>query len=117
MMLIFGGIKLTRVMMLRHSIDHAASVAARSAIVSGATADAVIDRAKEHLAIVGIRDATITLDPATIEESTSMVSVHVAALLASNSFGVPSFVTGTLIATQAGAASVEAPANDLVDDA
>lgn len=96
-LLIFGGIELTRVTMIRHSIDHAAYVAARDAIVPGATSAAVLQRAQDHLAVVGIQNAVITLIPANIEESTSVVEVRVTAPLASNSYGVPQYVGGDLV--------------------
>lgn len=96
-LLIFGGIELTRVTMIRHSIDHAAYVAARDAIVPGATSAAVLQRAYDHLDVVGIQNAIVTLNPETIDESTAMVEVRVTAPMADNSFGVPQFVGGDLV--------------------
>lgn len=96
-LLIFGGIELTRVTMIRHSIDHAAYLAARDAIVPGATSAAVLQRAQKHLDVVGIKNAVVTLNPATIDESTSMVEVRVTAPMADNSFGVPQYVGGDLV--------------------
>ncbi|TWT49741.1 TadE-like protein [Rubripirellula amarantea] len=93
---VFGGIEITRVAMLRHSIDHAAYVASRAAIVPGASSAEVIDSAHAHLSKLGIVNGDVTVNPAVIGEDTSEVQVIVTIPVADNSFVLPRYVTGNL---------------------
>ena len=94
--ILFGGIEFIRLAMLRNSVDHAAYLAARDAIIPGANSVDVKDRAQEHLGNMGIVDAVITLSPETILEETTQVQVTVSIPVGKNSFVVPQFFSGNL---------------------
>ena len=100
-LLIFAGIEITRVSSLRHTVDHAAYLAARVAIVPGVDAAEVIARAEAHLGAVGIVGASVSVTPAVIEDDTTVVEVQVTMPIAANSFITPQFVTGNLIGRSA----------------
>lgn len=95
-LIVFAGIELGRGSMLRHTADHAAYVAARKAIIPGATAAETIEAGEDHLERIGIKDVVVSLSPTTITESTNLVEVQVSFPVASNSFVAPAFLTGTV---------------------
>lgn len=94
-LLVFGGIELTRVSMLRHTINHAAYEAARDAIVPGADVSEVILAAEEHLATIGVT-ASVIVEPSNITDDTAFVEVRVIAPVNGNSLVVPKFISGNL---------------------
>ena len=100
-LLIFGGIEMTRMSMLRHTVDHAAYVAARNAIIPGAKASDVIAAAERHLDKVGLTGAVVTVDPEVITDESSVVEVLVRLPIAENSFAAPDFLYGDLIGRSA----------------
>ena len=65
-LLVFGGIEISRVSMLRHTADHAAYLAARDAIIPGADTATVETTAENHLATIGVVNATVTVTPGMI---------------------------------------------------
>lgn len=75
-MLVLGAIEFSRANILVHTASIAATEAARKSIVPGATSAEVRQAALDQLAIVGIRDATITTEPADIVEDTPQVTVN-----------------------------------------
>ena len=97
LILVFGSVELTRISMLRHTANHAAYVAARDAIVPGASTANAISSAEEHLSAVGINDAVVEISPATITEDTRLVEVTVSFPVASNSLVVPEFSSGNIV--------------------
>ena len=60
---VLAGIELMRVTMLRHSADYAAYVGARVGIITGASTANVESAVQEHLAKLGIQNATVVVDP------------------------------------------------------
>ncbi|KAA1259113.1 TadE-like protein [Rubripirellula obstinata] len=100
-LLIFGGIEMTRVSMLRHTVDHAAYAAARNAIIPGAKAADVIATAEEHLNNIGLAGATVTVNPAVIDDDSSVVEVQVRLPISENSFFTPEYLFGDLIGRSA----------------
>ena len=94
--IVFGGIEFVRVSMLRHTVDHAAYLAARDAIVPGANSVDVENRAEQHLAKMGVVDAIVTVSPETIVEDTEQVEVTVTLPVGKNSFVVPQFMSGVI---------------------
>jgi Flp pilus assembly protein TadG len=73
--LILGAIELSRANMLVHTASIAATEAARRGIVPGATSSEVRLRALDELRAVGVVDATVTVEPATIDDDTTQVCV------------------------------------------
>ncbi len=76
-LVVFAGVELSRLSMLRHTADHAAYLAARDAIVPGADADLIQGTAENHLPTIGVVSATVTVSPADITEETEEVEVTV----------------------------------------
>lgn len=100
-LLVLGGIEMTRVSMLRHTVDHAAYVAARDAIIPGANAADVIATAEAHLRTIGLSGATVTVNPATIQDETSVVEVLIDLPISQNSLMTPRFLFGDLVGRSA----------------
>ena len=98
-LVVFGTIEVTRVSMLRHTADHAAYLAARDAIISGATTADVKLAAQEHLASVGVKSASVVISPDPIVESTSSILVRVEFPAVNNSLVLPQFITGDIVGT------------------
>lgn len=96
LIVVFGGVELTRFSMLKHTANHAAHAATRKAIIPGADVADVIARAEEHLAAIGIRGGVVTVTPAVITEATNRVQVDVSFPTAENSLVVPEFVSGNV---------------------
>ncbi len=96
-LLIFAGIELSRISMLRHTANRAAYIAARDAIVPGADVAQVIQNAQEHLDVIGVQDAVITVVPDSIDETTESVVVNVSFPMAGNSLVIPKFASGDVI--------------------
>ena len=99
--LVLGGIEMTRVSMLRHTVDHAAYVAARDAIIPGADAAEVIATAEDHLRTIGLSGATVTVTPAVILDETSVVEVQIDLPISQNSLMTPEYLFGDLIGRSA----------------
>ena len=94
LLLVFAGVELGRTSMLRHTADHAAYLAARDAIVPGADAASVRQKAIDHLEIHGVSDYVVTVTPNNIEAATSKVNVEVSFPISSNSIVIPEYFTG-----------------------
>ena len=97
LLVVFGGVELTRMSMLRHTANHTAYIAARAGIVPGADVADVITKAERHLQAIGIRNAVVSISPSTILEDTSLVEVSVTFPVAENSLVVPEFVSGNVL--------------------
>ena len=63
LLVIFGGFEYGWAVLKTVQIDHAARIGARTAALSGATAQQVSDNVQEALQNFGISDATVTLEP------------------------------------------------------
>ena len=69
--------ELFRLNQMRHAADTAAYEACRHIVVPGATKAEAVAKAEKQLAIVGIHNANIDINPSTITESTATVTVNV----------------------------------------
>lgn len=97
LVLVFGGIEMTRISMLRHTVNHAAYLAAREAMVPGADTSSVEQRAHEHLAAIGVKSGVVTVSPDPIHEDTTSVEVIVTIPVAENSLVIPRYLSGDLV--------------------
>lgn len=88
---IFASFEFCRVNMIRHTMDNAAYEGARKAIVPGATAQTARAAADSLLAILSVRDSTVTISPATIAPQTPEVTVTIDVPLQRNSWSAPLF--------------------------
>ena len=96
LMVVFASIEFVRLNMLRHSVEYSSYLAARTGIVAGANANNVKLVAEDHLAVMGIGNATVTVNPSNITDETELVEVSVSVPMAGNSWITPSFFGGTV---------------------
>jgi Flp pilus assembly protein TadG len=95
--LILGGIELSRVNMLIHTVESALLQGARRGIIPGATAEQCRQAAQDVLDIGRIRSSTITVSPTTITETTATVSITVSVPLDGNGYQASSVFLGKTI--------------------
>ena len=79
---------------VRHTADNAAYEASRVAMVPGATAAEAIAEAQRIMTAIGTREATVTVNPATLAPETTEVTVTVRVPLDRNSLVIPKFGRG-----------------------
>ena len=101
LILVFGSLEFSRANMIRNMCENAALEGARAGMIPGATAQDCIDAANELLDIIGIQNATVTIDPASITPTTEEVEVTVTIPLADNSLPMSKFVLGTTMSQTA----------------
>ena len=95
--LVFGGIELSRVNMLIHTVESALLQGARRGIIPGATADQCRQAAQDVRDIGRIQSSTITVSPSTITDTTTTVSITVSVPLNANSYQASSLFLGKTI--------------------
>ncbi len=88
---IFGGIELSRISMIRNNAEIAVYEGARCGILPGASASKVRAVVDKYLNVIGIKKATVTVTPSTITGQTPQVTVSVSIPLAESTW-----VTGKL---------------------
>lgn len=89
-----------RLNVIRHTADHAAYEAARTAMVPGATADDAKNKAKNLLNVVGTRSADVTVTPSVLGPNTDEVTVQIAIPMSKNGLIVPRFTSATTITAE-----------------
>lgn len=93
-LLLFASIEFMRVNTIINSMENAAYEGARRAIVPGATADQARAEAQSILDAIGVRDATIDVQPAQIDLNTPEVTVLIDVPASPNSFVASSYFVG-----------------------
>jgi Flp pilus assembly protein TadG len=94
-LLILGAIEISRANMLVHTASIAATEAARCSIVPGATANEVRLKALEELRAVGVVDASVVVDPSTIDDDTKQVTVNLTVPVSlRNGYGITRVLLG-----------------------
>ena len=101
LILVFGSLEFSRANMIRNMCENAALEGARAGMIPGATAQDCIDASNELLDIIGIQNATVTIDPTSITPTTEDVEVTVTIPLADNSLPMSKFVLGTTMSQTA----------------
>lgn len=96
-LLVVGLIEFARLSTLRHAADNAAYEAARHVIVPGANVAEAVAQANDLLARAGMRNASITVNPAVIGEETKSVTVQVTLPLAGNSWLPPKLTANRMV--------------------
>jgi hypothetical protein len=96
-LLVVGLIEFARLSTLRHAADNAAYEAARHVIVPGANVGEAIAQANDLLARAGVRNASISVNPAVIGEDTKAVTVQVTLPLAGNSWLPPHLTANRMV--------------------
>lgn len=90
-LILLASIEFSRLNVMRHTADHAAYEAARTALVPGATAAEAIAAANRLMGIVGTRGATVTVDPAVLTDETTEVTIDIDIPFNHNALLVPRF--------------------------
>jgi len=98
--LLLGAFEFSRLNMIRNTASNAAYEAARLAMVPGATADEATDEANRLLGVLGTKNATVTINPATVTELTDEITVDITIPFADNAFMLPFFVGNMNILAQ-----------------
>ncbi len=83
--------------MLQHSTDTAAYEGARSAMVPGASSEDAKRAARALLTAARLKNATISVTPETITESTSLVTVTVELPVKDNTWLPPIWITSGVL--------------------
>ena len=99
--LVFGGIELSRVNMLIHTVESSLLQGARRGIIPGATAEQCRQAAQDVLDIGRIRTSTITISPSTITDATTSVTISVSVPLNGNGYQASSVFMGKTISRTA----------------
>ena len=98
LLFVFSGFELSRVNMMRNSIENAAYEGARRGIVPGATAADCEATTQTILDIIDIKNSSITVTPTTIDANTETVTVSVEVpLTQSNGYVTPRFYLGKVL--------------------
>ncbi len=93
-LLTFGLIEFSRVNMIRNTAQNAAYEGARAAIIPGGDAAVAKKSAEDVLETIRVKEATVTVTPETITNSTPRISVTISIPLGKNMWLAPSYVTG-----------------------
>jgi Flp pilus assembly protein TadG len=96
-LLLFGALELGHANMVFHSAEAAAYEGARKGIIPGATASECVAAANEMLQLCRVRDATVSITPATLTPSDANVTVRVQVPYRSNAIVVPFFTSNLVI--------------------
>jgi Flp pilus assembly protein TadG len=99
-MLFLAMIEFTRFHVVRHSIDQAIYMGARTGIVPGATAAEIDQIVRDRLTAAGVRGYTLTITPNVITNTTPAVTVRVSAPYQQNSWTLPKFFSGMNVAAE-----------------
>ncbi|MBX3425181.1 MAG: pilus assembly protein [Pirellulales bacterium] len=75
-MMVLGAIEFSRANMLLHTSSIAATEAARASIIPGATVAEVRAAGQQQLNLIGVTEATFTIEPAEILPDTKQVTVN-----------------------------------------
>jgi Flp pilus assembly protein TadG len=90
-LILFTAIEFMRVNTIVNSAENAAYEGARAGIVPGASASDAISAAQAIINVIGVRNATVLVEPGTIAANTPEITVTVQVPLNSNSFIAPRF--------------------------
>lgn len=97
-LLVIAAVEFSRANIIRHTTIVAATEAARKSIIPGATAAECLAAAQAELNIIGVKNATVEIDPPEIDFDTDQVTIYVhVPLNGENGFILPGFVRGKKI--------------------
>ncbi len=99
-LILFAMFEFSRINVFRHTADIAAYEAARVAMVPGATANEAIAEANRQLSVIGTRGATVTVNPAVIDEDTQQVTVEVTVPMSQNAFVLSRFTDRAVLRSE-----------------
>lgn len=91
-LLVFGAYELSRANMIKHTTEAACYEGARLGIVPGATAENCEAACRDILATAGISQATVTIDPPSLNTESELINVTISVDFASNTTIAPFFM-------------------------
>lgn len=91
-LLLFASLEFAIAATIRSTANNAAYEAARAIVVPGANNQQGVDEAERIMSIVGVRNLTVNVSPAVIDENTQQVTVDVAIPYSENAFFTPWFM-------------------------
>ncbi|HEV7281883.1 MAG TPA: TadE/TadG family type IV pilus assembly protein [Pirellulaceae bacterium] len=94
-MLTFGALEFARVSMVRNTVEDALFEGARQSVLPGATSAKITTKVNAVLATTGVKQAAVTIDPATITTKTQKVTVRIRVPMSQNSW-LPIYMTGNV---------------------
>lgn len=94
---IFSGIELSRMSMIRNNAEIAVYEGARRGILPGATAAAVTAEVNHYLNLIGVKQKTVTITPSVITGQTQQITVSVSIPIASSTWVVGKLTKGKMI--------------------
>lgn len=94
--LLFAGIEFSVLNTIRSTANNAAYEGARKLVIPGADAATGITEAERIMAVVGVRNLSVTVTPSTITDETREVTVQVSVPYSRNAIITPWF-TGNLV--------------------
>lgn len=98
--LLFAGVEFAVLSTIRSTANNAAYEGARKLVIPGADAATGIQEVRRIMAIVGVRNLSVTVTPSVITEDTSEVTVDVAIPYDDNAIITPWFTGGVVVNTQ-----------------
>ncbi len=96
LMIVFASIEFVRLNMLKHAVEYATYEAARAAIIVGAKSDDVKQTAKDHLALLGVNNSVVTVNPDKIKDDTQLIEVTIDLPVSGNTWVAPLYFNGTI---------------------
>lgn len=93
--LTFGALEFARVSMVRNTVEDALFEGARQSVLPGATSAKITTKVNAVLATTGVKQAAVTVDPATITATTPTVTVRIRVPMSQNSW-LPIYMTGNV---------------------
>jgi Flp pilus assembly protein TadG len=93
--LTFGALEFARVNMVRNTVEDALFEGARQSVLPGATSAKITTKVNAVLATTGVKQAVVTVDPATITATTQKVTVRIRVPMSQNSW-LPIYMTGNV---------------------
>jgi len=96
MLIVFTAIEFTRISMLKHSVEYASYRAARKGIIVGADTKDIRAAAQEHLDLLRVTNASISVNPSKITDDTQIVTVLIDVPVSGNSWVSPIYFSGSI---------------------
>ena len=96
LMIVFASIEFVRLNMLKHAVEYASYEAARDAINMGAKSNDVEQTAKDHLAILGLNNSVVTVNPDKINDDTQLIEVTIDLPVSGNTWVAPLYFSGII---------------------
>jgi Flp pilus assembly protein TadG len=93
-LLLFVAIEFMRVNTIINSAENAVYEGARVGVVPGATPDKIIAKTEAVISAIGVRGASVSVEPAAIDNDTPQVTVSIDVPITSNTILAPRFFLG-----------------------